>query len=68
MARPTTPKPISRRAIRRAIAIVEDSKQSHVDAIAEPENQILGDKKFHKLCIREYDFVLDVLRGFKAGL
>ena len=52
----------SRRAIRRAISIVEDSKQSHLDAIEEPTNQILGDKAFHKRCVKEYDQVLNVLR------
>ena len=53
---------MTKRAIRRAISIVEDSKQSHLDAIEEPKNQILGDKAFHKRCVKEYDQVLDVLR------
>lgn len=52
----------TRRAIRKAISIVEDSRLSHVVAIEEPESQILGDEKFHKLCVRDYEFVLGVLR------
>ena len=54
--------PPSKRAIRKAITIIEDSKQSHIDAIEEPKNQILGDKKFHKLCVEDYEYVLRVLR------
>ena len=53
---------VTRRQIRRAIALIEDSKRSHLDAIEDPDNQILGDVKFHKKCVREYDYVLKVLR------
>ena len=53
----------SKRAIRRAIAIVEDSQQSHLDAIQDPDNQILGDAAFHKLCVKDYAYVLKVLRA-----
>lgn len=67
MARTTTPKPIGRRAVRRAIAIIEDSKQSHVQAIEEPKGQILGDKAFHKRCVKEYEQVLRVLRKVRDG-
>ena len=56
----------SRRAVRRAIAIIEDSQQSHVDAIKEPKNQILGDAAFHKLCVKDYAYVLKVLRQVEA--
>ena len=53
---------LSRRTVRRAIALIEDSKRSILEAIEDPENQILGDVKFHKRCVREYDYVLKVLR------
>ena len=59
---------VSKRAIRRAISIVEDSKQSHLDAIEEPKNQILGDKAFHKRCVKEYEQVLRVLRRVRETL
>lgn len=60
--------PPSRRAIRKAISIIEDSKQSHIVAIEEPKNQILGDKAFHKRCVAEYDQVLRVLRRVEESL
>lgn len=59
---------IARRSVRKAISIIEDSKQSHVDAIKEPRNQILGDKAFHKRCVAEYEQVLRVLRRVEEGL
>lgn len=59
---------VARRSVRKAISIIEDSKQSHVDAIKEPKNQILGDKAFHKRCVSEYEQVLRVLRRVEEGL
>lgn len=60
--------PPSRRAIRKAINIIEDSKQSHIDVIEDPTIQIPGDKAFHKRCVAEYDQVLRVLRRVEEAL
>lgn len=56
-----------KRAIRKAIAIIEDSQRSHVEAIIDPDNQVLGDEAFHRLCVKEYEQVLRVLRRVERG-
>jgi hypothetical protein len=38
-----------------------DSRQSHQDALENPENEITGSPFFHQQCIKEYDYVLGVL-------
>jgi hypothetical protein len=61
----------------RAIAIVEDARQTHVEAIdwltehrrtapqwARISAALEGGVSFHRRCVRDYDFVLKVLRRF----
>lgn len=63
------------RAVKRAIAIVEDSRRTHVewaewqeatpDWKSKVEPSSPGEPEHHRRCISEYDHVLSVLR---AGL
>lgn len=62
MASSNDMRPIGPRSIARAIAIIEDSQYSHRVAIHEPDNQAFGSPAFHKQCIKDYEFVLRVLR------
>jgi hypothetical protein len=56
-------RPIGKRTVQRAIAIIEDSQYSHRMAIQEPERMIaFGSPAFHRQCIKEYETVLRLLR------
>lgn len=64
-----TPTPTETSEVVRAIAIIEDSRQTHVTwrdwlaaGNAEPHPDI-GDVAWHQTCIDEYDHVLGVLRN-----
>lgn len=57
--------------VRRAIRLIEESRTSHVNAIVNIATSVVtldflegnGDILFHNKCIREYDYVLKVLRA-----
>ena len=56
-------RPIGKRTVARAIAIIEDSQYSHRMAIQEPERILAyGSPAFHRQCIRDYEEVLRLLR------
>lgn len=56
------------RSVRRAIAIIEESRFSHLRAIYEPEREVTGSPAFHRKAVEEYEEVLDVLRQVATGL
>ena len=55
-------RPIGKRTVARAIAIIEDSQYSHRVALHEPDNQGYGSPAFHRQCIKDYEEVLRLLR------
>ena len=61
--------------IKKAIKIIKDSKETHVDwanfLSENPEDdrsEYVGDEKFHRECIEEYNYVLDVLNNLLADI
>lgn len=55
---------------RQAIAVIEDSRETHVDWARwlekhpdDPRAKDVGDAQFHRECIQRYDFVLSVLKS-----
>jgi hypothetical protein len=61
-------RPVGPRAVKKAIAIVEDSRASHVRILEDPETDMLGTPSFHRRCVKEYDQVLRVLRRIQLQL
>lgn len=61
-------RPITLRSVRRAIAIIEESRFSHLRAIYEPEREITGTPTFHRRAVAEYEEVLEVLRRVEEEL
>ena len=59
---------MNRKKVKRAIRLIEESRESHVWALMNPGDEELGTPKFHKRCVREYDYVLSVLREVKELL
>lgn len=53
------------RQIKRAQKLVQESLQSHVDAIVAPETIEEATPKFHKQCIKEYTQVLAILEALR---
>jgi hypothetical protein len=54
-----------RKDIVKAIRLVWDSLESHIDAtIKSPDNkEHVGGRRFHKKCVEEYHFIIGVLIG-----
>jgi hypothetical protein len=56
------------RKVDKAIALIMESRQSHKDALEYPENEITGSPFFHEQAIKEYDYVLKVLRRVRKRI
>jgi hypothetical protein len=54
-----------KKKLKRAIKLIEESRESHIAALIDPKAVSTGGNKFHRRCIKEYDYVLDVLNQAK---
>lgn len=61
-------RPVGPRAVRKAIAYIEDSRYTHIRALHEPDSVSNGTPAFHRQAIAEYEYVLKVLRRIKDNL
>lgn len=61
-------RPVSPRALKRAIAIIEESRYSHMRALHEPEYETTGNAAFHRRSIAEYEEVLKLLHRIETWL
>lgn len=69
---------MTRDDVARAIAMIEESRSTHVDWIDHPEDcdacraataqQLVGDPEHHRRCVEKYDHVLAVLRSVLATI
>lgn len=54
-----------KKKLKRAIKLIEESRESHIAALIDPKAVEVGGNKFHRRCIKEYDYVIDVLNQAK---
>ena len=57
-----------KKKLKRAIKLIEESRESHIAALIDPSAVEVGGNKFHRRCIKEYDYVIDVLNQAKEKL